>query len=85
MGEDRATHDQRWYGMTTNRLAVSAQAETIKLQANEWAALAREKQNAKAIAAWDQRAKELGQERIPNGITIRFREDKTPYRTSFQA
>lgn len=48
-----------------------------KLTAAEWAAIAREKGHSAVAKAWDVRAMEIGQERIPNGQTVRFKEDGT--------
>jgi hypothetical protein len=60
--------------MTTNRLAKSETFQS-KFTAAEWAALAREKRLMNHANAWDQRAAELGEERIPNGITVRLKKD----------
>lgn len=48
-----------------------------KLTAAEWAAEAREKGNLDVAKAWDAKAAELGQERIPNGIGVRLRKGET--------
>jgi hypothetical protein len=65
--------------MTTNRLAKSEVKEG-RLTAAEMAAICREKGLLRHAAAWDQRASELGEERIPNGISVYYREDGTKQR-----
>lgn len=76
--------------MTTNRLAKSAVADDGPnvLTACEFAAIARETGQLEKAKLWDQRAAELGEERIPNGITVRYRkigEKKfEKYRTEFR-
>jgi hypothetical protein len=68
--------------MTTSRLAKPSSDFESKLTAAEWAALAREKGHLDAAKAWDRRAVELGEERIPNGITVRFLKDGSKERVS---
>jgi hypothetical protein len=51
-----------------------------KFTAAEYAAMAREKGLLDHAKAWDRRAEELGEERIPNGITVRLNDQKQKYR-----
>jgi hypothetical protein len=51
-----------------------------KFTAAEYAAMAREKGLLEHAKAWDRRAGELGEERIPNGITVRLNDQKQKYR-----
>ncbi len=69
---------------TTNRLVKATPAADSKLTAAEWAAIAREKGRSEAAKAWDVRAMELGEQRIPNGTTVRFDSDGGKHRVSFQ-
>jgi hypothetical protein len=68
---------------TTNRLAKSEAGFTSKFTAAEYAAMAREKGLLKHAAAWDSVAEARGEERIPNGITVRFNDQKQKYRVRF--
>jgi hypothetical protein len=68
--------------MITSRLAKPSSDFESKLTAAEWAAVARERGHLDAAKAWDRRAAELGEERIPNGITVRFLKDGSKQRES---
>lgn len=59
---------------------VSKEPKTNALTAAEWAAIAREKGLSDHAKAWDAKALELGEERIPNGMTIRYQADGTKRR-----
>ena len=65
--------------MADNPLLTKGARES-KLTAAEWAALCREKGELEKAKAWDLRAAELGEDRIPNGVTVRFNEAKEKYR-----
>ena len=70
--------------MAANPLLDRAKvAYESRLTAAEYAAIARETGNLDKAKAWDQRAAELGEERIPNGITVRFRDDGSKHRVRF--
>lgn len=60
--------------MTTNRL-VKSEAYVPKLTAAEYAAIAREDGNFEKAKLWDAEAEKRGEERIPNGIMVRFNQD----------
>ena len=72
--------------MTANRLAARSTAKRDnnglpererELMACEFAAIARETGQFDKAKEWDKRAAELGEERIPNGQTVRFQKDGT--------
>ncbi len=70
--------------MSTNPLRLTGKtSHDSKLTAAEWAAIAREKGRSEAAKAWDVRAMELGEQRIPNGTTVRFDSDGGKHRVSF--
>lgn len=67
--------------MTANPIKIVAKVGApSKLQANEWAAIAREKGLLAHARAWDARAEQLGEHRIPDGLTVRFNQDGMTYR-----
>ncbi len=63
--------------MTTNRLAKSTTTTELKFTAAEWAAIAHEKGHAEASRKWDERAADLGEQRLPYGMTVRFKDKET--------
>ncbi len=78
--------------MTANRLAKSEgpKAGVTKcgspyLTAAEYAAVAREAGKLDLAKQWDARAAELGEDRIPNGTTVRFRGNGIKERVRFAA
>jgi hypothetical protein len=79
--------------MTTNRLATRATTakrdnglpeRERELMACEFAAIARETGQLDKAKLWDKAAAELGEERIPNGITVRFQKDGSLKRVEFR-
>lgn len=65
--------------MTTNRLAKSASPKKRErdLSACEMAAIARENGDFDKAKLWDREAADRGEERLPNGVTARFKSDGT--------
>ncbi len=67
---------------TTPKRANGLPERERELMACEFAAIARENGDFIKAKLWDQRSVELGEERIPNGVTVRFQKDGTLKRVS---
>lgn len=63
--------------MTDNPLSTVKVVRESKLTARDWHAMAREKGLPEHTKAWAKKALELGETLLPEGMTVRFKKDKT--------